>query len=120
MAGQNGFFGTIQGPFAADEEIFVKIQEQCKDKIDHLTKLGVHMPGDIDFDILGRVHDTHFITINGIDFQIGSRRMLELEDTNITSIKFKKDTDDRIYIDYQYKKLDEEENAAVPLPSIES
>lgn len=35
---------------------------------------------------------------------MGKTRMLELEDVAITSIKFKEDIDDKIYIDYQYVK----------------
>lgn len=30
MAAINGFFGNIQGPFAADEELFTKIQSEVK------------------------------------------------------------------------------------------
>jgi len=37
------------------------------------------------------------------DFQIGKTRMLELEDVRITSIKFKQNMNDSIYLDYQYK-----------------
>ena len=35
MAATNGFFGNIQGPFAADEELFTKIQSECnRDKME--------------------------------------------------------------------------------------
>lgn len=46
--------------------------------------------------------------INGIEFQIGITRMLELEDVKVTSIQFVEDTNDLIYIDYQYHKFDED------------
>ena len=53
MAVTNGFFGNIQGPFAADEESFTKIQEDCAYPINYISKLGIHYVGDIDFDITG-------------------------------------------------------------------
>ena len=98
----NGFFCNIQGPFAAMEEVITKIQEDCVYPIDYISKLGVHYVGDIDFKITE--NSQNFIRINDIDFQIGKTRMLQLEDTEIRSIKFLNDVDERVYIDYQYEK----------------
>ena len=53
MAATNGFFGNLQGPFAADEELFTKIQEDCAYPINYISKLGIYYVGDIDFDITG-------------------------------------------------------------------
>lgn len=108
MAATNGFFGNIQGPFAADEELFTKIQADCKDTIDYISKLGIHYVGDFDLDLLGVIWKQIFVRINGIEFQIGKTRMLELEDVKVTSIQFVDDVDDLVYIDYQYKKIDNE------------
>ena len=121
MAATNGFFGQIQGPFQANMDIFEAIQAQCKNTIRYITKIGIHYPGSFDFD-LNRVFWPHStepdkatyaqisIKLNGmnendegIDFQIGKTRMLELEDVQITSIIFKNTTDSNVYIDYQYK-----------------
>ena len=110
MAAINGFFGNIQGPFAANEELFTKIQEECKDKINYISKLGVHYVGNFDLDISGEKWHQYFVRINGIEFQIGRTRMLELEDVEVNSIQFVEDVDDLWYIDYQYHKYDENDN----------
>ena len=110
MAATNGFFGNIQGPFAANEEIITKIQEDCAYEIDYISKLGIHFVGNADFDVTMRRDHPIFVKIkiknndNSIRFQIGITRMLELEDVQINSIKFEQDVDQRVYIDYQYEK----------------
>lgn len=103
MAATNGFFGNIQGPFAADEELFTKIQSECKDTIEYISKLGITYVGNFDLDLSGTRQKQIFVRINGIEFQIGITRMLELEDVAITSIQFVEDTNELVYIDYQYK-----------------
>ena len=108
MAATNGFFGNIQGPFAADEELFTKIQSECKDTIEYISKLGIHYVGNFDLDLIGKRQEQIFVRINGIEFQIGITRMLELQDVKVTSIQFVEDTDDLIYIDYQYHKFDKD------------
>lgn len=96
----NGFFGMIEGPFAADEEIFTKIQEQCKYPIKYINKIGIVYTGS-----LGSIKFPGIsVILNGIQFQVGQTRTLELEDVEITSIKFKDDIGDKAYIDYQYVK----------------
>lgn len=115
----NGFFGTIQGPFNAEEEILIKIQNQCNKTVNYISKLGIHYIGDYDLDLKGQLENKKILVkiidqIPGKDdgeasiqktteFQIGKTRMLELEDTRIISIKFKQNMDDSIYLDYQYK-----------------
>lgn len=108
MAATNGFFGNLQGPFAADEELFTKIQSECKDTIEYISKLGITYVGNFDLDLSGIRWKQTFVRINGIEFQIGITRMLELQDVKITSIQFVEDTDDLMYIDYQYHKFDED------------
>ena len=108
MAATNGFFGNLQGPFAAGEELFTKIQSECKDTIEYISKLGITYVGNFDLDLIGKRQEQIFVRINGIEFQIGITRMLELEDVKVTSIQFVEDTDDLIYIDYQYHKKNEE------------
>ena len=95
MAATNGFFGQTQGPFAQNEEIFTKIQSQCLNQINYISKLGIHFVGDFNL--------KYIIKINNIQFQLGKTNMLELEDVKVTSIKFSQDMDEKIYIDYQYK-----------------
>lgn len=112
MAATNGFFGQIQGPFQAGANIFEAIQAQCNNPINYITKIGIHYPGNFNFDLNRKFwppsteenRETYAqILINNIDFQIGKTRMLELEDVQITSIIFRNTTDSNVYIDYQYK-----------------
>jgi len=51
MAAINGFFGSLQGPFSANEELFTKIQMDCKNTIRHISKIGIHYIGNTDLDI---------------------------------------------------------------------
>ena len=104
MAATNGFFGNLQGPFLANQELFTKIQEECVNQINYLSKLGIHYVGDFDLDLEGQRQGFQiFIRINGISFQLGKTRMLELEDVQITSLQFEQDMPEWCYIDYQYK-----------------
>lgn len=104
MPATNGFFGNLAGPFAANEQLLPKIQEQCINPINYISKLGIHYVGNFDLDLAGeRQGHQIFIKINDIDFQLGKTRMLELEDVEITSIKFAQDMNELCYIDYQYK-----------------
>lgn len=96
----NGFFGMIEGPFAANEEVFTKIQEQCRYPIKYINKIGIIYTGS-----LGSIKFPGIsVILNNIQFQVGQTRTLELEDVEITSIKFKDDIGDKAYIDYQYIK----------------
>lgn len=103
MAATNGFFGQIQGPFTQNEEVFTKIQSQCLNPISYISKIGVHFVGNSDLDLKGKKQGKYFVKMNDIQFQLGKTRMLELEDVEITSIKFTQDVNEKIYIDYQYK-----------------
>ena len=105
MAAVNGFFGNLQGPFLANQELFTKIEEEeCVNQINYLSKLGIHYVGDFDLDLEGQRQGFQiFIKINNISFQLGKTRMLELEDVQITSLQFEQDMPEWCYIDYQYK-----------------
>lgn len=108
MAAKN--FGQINGPFQANENILLKIQQQEEIEITSLCKLGIQYAGDFNLDISWHTSDqqhklyvpTQYVQINGINFQIGKTRMLELEDCQITSIVFQNGADDKWYIDYEY------------------
>ena len=103
MTATNGFFGQLQGPFTANTDLFSQIQEECSNPLNYLTKLGIHYVGNFDLDLTGNKEGQQFfIEINGIDFQLGKTRMLEFQDVQIYSIKFKQNMDQNCYIDYQY------------------
>lgn len=104
MAHENGFFGNLQGPFAANEQLMIKIQQQCLlNTVNYISKLGIHSVRNFDLDITGTYYPQTIIIINNIEFILGKTGILQLEDCQITSIKFKEDTDDKMYIDYQYE-----------------
>jgi hypothetical protein len=48
MAATNGFFGNLQGPFAANEELFTKIQTDCNKTINYISKIGIHYTSNFD------------------------------------------------------------------------
>ena len=104
MVATNGFFGSLEGPFESNVEIVNLIQNDCKDTIDYISKLGIYYIKNFDLDLQGIYWEPILVKINNIDFQIGRTGILELEDTEITSIKFINDTDDLMHIDYQYVK----------------
>ena len=53
----NGFFGAIQGPFQAEEEILIKMQEQCNNTINYISKLGIHCIGNYNLDLEGHLEN---------------------------------------------------------------
>lgn len=104
MAETNGFFGQLQGPFYANVNLFPQIQEECSNPVNYITKLGIQYVGDFDLDLEGnREGQQIFVEINGLEFQLGKTRMLEFQDVQIYSIKFKQDMNKDCYIDYQYE-----------------
>ena len=103
MEANNGFFGNIQGPFAANEELFDKIQENCINTISYISKIGIHYEGSYDLDIQGKFTQQIIICINDIEFVLGRTRILELENCKITSLKLKTNVDSHFFIDYQYQ-----------------
>lgn len=107
MARTNGFFGSLQGPFQANEQLFTKIQQDCEYTIQYITKLGIHCVKDRDLLALNfsREEDKIFVSIDGTVFQIGKTGMLQLQDVEVTSIQFLQQTDEAVYIDYQYRRL---------------
>ena len=99
----NGFYGHLSGPFKKDVQIFNILNQQSGRKINYISKLGIHYVYNFDLDIQGQWYSQIIIKINNINFTIGKTGILELEDCQITSIQFLNDTNDNVYIDYQYK-----------------
>ena len=113
MAEINGFYGNLQGPFEANQQLFDKIKNEAvyenKENV-YVSKLGIHIVTNYDLTVTSSIeysyNNTLFqvgprVFINDKEFQIGLTGMLELEDVNITSIKFEKDMDEKGFIDYQ-------------------
>lgn len=117
--GTNGFYGNLQGPFEANQELFNIIKADSKYESDnsvYITKLGIHIVNNYDLKIsnnfenilINKLFQTGpIVIINGKEFQIGRTGILELEDVKIDSIIFPKDIDERCFIDYQIKKFEE-------------
>ena len=99
----NGFYGHLSGPFEKDVQIFNILNQQSGRRINYISKLGIHCVYNFDLDIKGQWYPEIIAKINNIDFTIGKTGILELEDCQITSIQFLNDTNDNVYIDYQYK-----------------
>lgn len=118
MAAINGFYGNIQGPFEANQQLFDRVKEDSvytnKEAL-YITKLGIHIVTDYDLKLSNFIENAYKdktfqvgprVLINNKEFQIGMTGILELEDVNITSIKFTKDMDERCFIDYQTNILE--------------
>ena len=99
----NGFYGHLSGPFKKDVQIFNILNQQSGRRINYISKLGIHCVYNFNLDIQGQWYPQIIVKINNIDFTIGRTGILELEDCQIISIQFLNDTNDNIYIDYQYK-----------------
>lgn len=89
----NGYMGQLKGPFHADEELFIKIQNTSSEKIAAVQHLGIQtVTGDL-----------VMIEINGKEIEIGKTGMYEVRNTEITSIKFKTNVDEDTLVDYVIK-----------------
>ena len=105
----NGFYGHLSGPFEKNVQIFNILNQQSGRRINYISKLGIHCVYNFDLDIKDYPPEyTSWyppikVNINNKEFTIGKTGILELEDCQITSIEFLNDTDDNVYIDYQYK-----------------
>lgn len=71
----------LKGPFKAETELLKELYEK-------INKISIFCKPE------------HFITINGMTFEIGKTGMLEIEGTNIESLKFQQDEDENTYIDF--------------------
>ncbi len=101
MSNTNGFFGMIQSPFSANEQLIERIYNPEIYPNAYLSKIGIvyvdHHNLNVDKEL--QIH----MEINDKEFVLGKTGMLEFEDVKITSIKFLQDIeDDKVYIDYQY------------------
>lgn len=92
MAKTNGGQGQLIGPFVANTELLYLVKADAKvSAISHLSKVGICC------------EEGNFVKINGVDFEIGKRGVLEFEDVKITSLKFSQDVNERAVIDYYYE-----------------
>ena len=105
MARTNGFFGMIQGPFSAQQQVINKIQEDCAKDIDYINKIGICFSGNLinNYQSNSTLTAPFSIYLNGIQFIIGRARQIELQDVRITSIKFSHNVKEDVIIDYQYQ-----------------
>lgn len=99
----NGFYGCIQGPFPANEELITKIQTDCSNTVNYISKIGIHYSKNFNLDINGVFYPEVIVILNGIEFQLGKTGSLDFQEVQITSIKFKQNVDENMVIHYQYK-----------------
>lgn len=100
MEASNGFFGSLQGPFAANQELFLKIQQSCSKPLNYINKIGICYSNNYDLDI---EHNQIYVFINNQKFQLGKTGILEYDDVKITSIYFEQDMQENIFINYCYQ-----------------
>ena len=93
----NGYTGQLQGPFAANEDLYAKMKEQMCLTLVNVFKIGI-------FSKVG-----HFVNINGQSFELGKTGILEVRDTDITSLYFEQDETLDSFIDYMYIGIAEAE-----------
>ena len=106
----NGFFGHIQGPFNANENIVDLMQNNCNKTINYISKLGICYNQNYLLAVnVANKEWTDPIMVSITDdkttsiFQIGKTGILELEDTKITSISFLTTMPSNVFIEYQYE-----------------
>ena len=108
----NGFFGHIQGPFNANENIVDLMQNNCNKTINYISKLGICYNQNYFLDVASALDNNSWsipiiVTITDdkttSTFQIGKTGILELEDVKISSIVFSTETPSNIFIEYQYE-----------------
>lgn len=92
--GKNGYTGQLKGPFSANEDLIERIRDEIIPTINdiYLFKIGIYSKKG------------HYININNQSFEIGRTNILEVRDTNITSLHFEQDEDLNSFVDYIYKK----------------
>ena len=71
----------LRGPFKANTELLNNLYN-------NINKISIFCKPE------------HMIIINGMSFEIGKTGMLEIEGTNIESLKFQQDEDENTYIDF--------------------
>lgn len=71
----------LRGPFKANTELLNNLYN-------NINKISIFCKPE------------QVIIINGMSFEIGKTGMLEIEGTNIESLKFQQDEDENTYIDF--------------------
>lgn len=101
---KNGFFGQIQGPFEKNQDIMSLIKNQCNenngtDDNIYISKIGIYSSTVPKF--------ISIISLNGKEYSLGQRGILQLEDVYITSIKAIQSNlnNSDFFIDYQYQAI---------------
>lgn len=90
----NKYQGQLVGPFSANEELMTKINAQSAVDNPIVTHLGIE------------AEPNAIMIINGNEIYMGEKQYnYEIWNTEVTSIKFKKNMDKNTKIDYVLKKV---------------
>ena len=95
----NGYQGQIrardqsQGHFSPEQDIFILISEQCQkgtsgEGITGLSKFGIFAP------------EGTIILLNNKEIKIGKTKIYQIDEVNITSIKFLENSSNEVIIDF--------------------
>ncbi len=83
------YIGQIQGPFKAGEDLVVKmLQDPLAKKMTFAFKIGIFSK------------PKHIVSINGVNIEIGKTGMLEIQQTEVTSIVFQQEEDFNSFVDF--------------------
>ena len=91
----NGYQGQIRAldrqnqAFLANQQLFDIIQENTRSPIRYIKRLGVFAK-----------EGTRLVINSNIQIQIGKTNTYEIDQTEITSIKFKKHTSNQVMLDF--------------------
>ena len=94
-------FNSIYSPFKKNIQIFDIIKQ--RHPINYIVKIGILCKTPFNLDLAGDYYQKIIISLNNQDFILGRNGILELEDVEITSIKFKTDINIPLEITYYYK-----------------
>ena len=99
MAGTNIYQGQIHGPFAANQDIFELISNQCTTRPRYILHLGIQTRTD---NIV--IHPEALVEITNhnqtMTYEIGKTGIYEVGNTEITSLRFLNDRDNNTIIDF--------------------
>lgn len=87
----NGYMGQIKGPFKSGQELIELINADAVDEVAYVEHIGIQT--DV----------SAYVLLNEKEIEIGKTGIYEINDVEISSLVFKKDTDENTIIDYVVK-----------------
>ena len=86
--GYNIRTGQLKGAFKANTELFTEIKNDASIDVKYVKHIGIQAPAST------------VVALNKKEYEIGKTGVYEIGNSEITSIYFLEDTDDKVIIDY--------------------